>query len=360
MVRYFFLFSFILLNFSCQKKASEHKVSGTDHLKNIRPITKNIEGWPRWDNAEAYFSSDGKKLIFQATRDGRGCDQIYIMNIDGSDVHMVSTGKGRTTCSYFFPGDRNILYASTHLISPDCPPVPKSSQGYTWPLYSYDIFTAHSDGSNLIRLTSSGGYDAEATVSPLGDKIVFTSNRDGDLELYTMNPDGSDQRRLTFSEGYDGGAFFSPDGKRIVFRARYPTTDEERKDYQGLLAQNLTRLGQLDIYICDADGSNKVRVTHLGDKGVTSWSPFMHPDGKRIAFVSNMDDYDKTVPGDYGYNFELYIINMDGTGLERLTVNDHFDAFPMFSPDGKHLVWCGNYNPDRPRDTDVMMADWVD
>jgi len=213
---------------------------------------------------------------------------------------------------------------------------------------------------NLTQLTKTAGYDAEATVSPKGDKMVFTSIRDGDLEIYTMNLDGTEVKQITNAKGYDGGAFFSVDGKKLVFRSRYPTTDDEMREYESLLKDNLTKPSKLDIYYCNADGSNKVRLTHWGDKGITSWAPFFHPDGKRVIFASNKDDFNLTVPDSYGYNFELYIINIDGTDLERITFNEFFDGFPMFSFDGEKLIWCGNYEPERPRDTDILIANWSD
>src|SRR6185436_4881216 len=170
---------------------SSASVSGVDdklrlpeekHLRNVRQLSFGGE------NAEAYFSADGKKLIFQSTRDGLGCDQIYEMNIDGSGVRMLSTGKGRTTCSYVFRNGKRILYSSTHLASPDCPPKPDFSKGYVWAIYpGFDIFTAAPDGSDLKPITKAPGYDAEATISPNGKRIVFTSMRDGDLDIYTMD-----------------------------------------------------------------------------------------------------------------------------------------------------------------------------
>jgi TolB protein len=312
------------------------------HLRNIKQLTFAGE------NAEAYFSADGSRLIFQSTRDGRQCDQIYTMNIDGSNVKMISTGQGRTTCSYFFPHGERILYSSTHLAGKECPPRPDFSQGYVWAVYpSFDIFTARPDGSDLKRLTNSPGYDAETTISKDG-KLVFTSMRDGDLDIYTMDANGKHVRRLTNELGYDGGPFWSYDGKQIVYRANHPQTEKEKSDYLGLLKQNLIRPTTLEIWVMNADGSNKQQVTH---NGKASFAPYFFPDGKRIIFASNMAD-------PKGRDFDLYMINADGSGLERITYNDTFDGFPMFSPDGKKLVFASNRNAKTRGDTNVFIADW--
>src|SRR6267142_6761186 len=260
------------------------------HLRNVRQLTFSGE------NAEAYFSSDGKKLIFQSTRDGRDCDQIYTMNIDGSDVHLVSTGDGRTTCSYFFPKDKRILYSSTHLGAKQCPPRPDFSKGYVWAVYpSFDIFTARPDGSHLKRLTKTPGYDAESTITRDGKEIVFTSMRDGDLDVYTMAADGTHVKRLTTELGYDGGPFWSYDGKQIVYRAYHPQTEKEKTDYLALLKNNLIRPTTLEIWVMNADGSNKRQVTH---NGKANFGPYFFPDGKRVIFASNMND-------PKGRNFDL-------------------------------------------------------
>ena len=315
------------------------------HLRNLKQLTFGGE------NAEAYFSSDGKQLIFQSTRDGRGCDQIYTMNVDGSNVKMISSGEGRTTCSYFGPGQKRVLYSSTHLGSKQCPPKPDFSRGYVWAVYhSFDIFTAKPDGSDLKRLTNTPGYDAEATITLDGKKIVFTSMREGDLDIYSMDADGKNVRQLTDEQGYDGGPFWSYDGKQIVYRAHHPKTGSEQGDYLGLLQQNLIRPTILEIWVMNADGSNKRQVT---SNGKANFGPYFFPDGKRIIFSSNMDD-------PRGRNFDLYKINTDGTGLERLTFYEAFDGFPMFSPDGKKLVFASNRNAKTQGETNVFIADWVE
>jgi TolB protein len=314
------------------------------HLRNLRQLTFGGQ------NAEAYFSSDGKKLIFQSTRDGHECDQIYTMNIDGSDVKMVSTGDGRTTCSYFFPGDKRILYSSTHLDAKQCPPRPDFSGGYVWAVYdTFDIFTAKPDGSDLKQLTDIRGYDAETTISRNG-KLAFTSKRSGDLDIYTMDADGRNVKRLTYELGYDGGPFWSYDGKQIVYRAYHPQTEKEKADYLALLKQNLIRPTTLEIWVMNADGSNKRQVTHLN---AASFAPYFFPDGKRIIFASNVAD-------PKGRDFDLYKISVDGTGLERITYNPTFDGFPMFSPDGKKLVFASNRNGKVEHETNIFIADWVE
>lgn len=320
-------------------------------LKNVRQLTFGGQ------NAEAYWSFDGKKLIFQSMRAKMRADQMFVMNADGSNVRMVSTGKGRTTCGFFLPGDREIIFSSTHAYSPDPPPEPDRSQGYVWPIFPYyAIYRAHTDGSNLRPLFPKKvgpgmltAYNAEATVSPDGKRIVFTSTMDGDLELYTMNLDGSDLKRITHMLGYDGGAFFSPDGKKIVWRANHPQTEEEKADYLRLLKQNLVRPTKMELWIANADGSNARQITH---NGAANFAPTFTPDGKRILFASNMGDPRRR-------KFELYLIGTDGTGLERVTYGEEFDAFPMFSPDGKKLAWASNRNGKVPRETNIFVADWV-
>ncbi|NOZ93519.1 MAG: hypothetical protein GXP47_02115 [Acidobacteria bacterium] len=303
------------------------------------------------ENAEAYFSFDGKRLIFQSTRPPFHCDQIFSMGIDGSDLKLVSAGKGRTTCAYYYPDGRHVLYSSTHLAGDACPPPPDHSQGYVWALYpSYDIFRADADGKNLVRLTDTPGYDAEATISPRGDRMVFTSMRDGDLDIYTMNLDGTDVRRLTDALGYDGGPFFSPDGSKIVYRAYHPTSKEEIDDYTSLLRRNLIRPTTLEIWVMNADGSDKRQITHLN---AASFAPFFHPSGKKIIFSSNHGD-------PRGREFDLWMVNLDGTGLERITYSKGFDGFPMWAPDGKTFVFCSNRHDSAPHETNVFVTTWKD
>ncbi len=322
-------------------------VSGEKYLRNIKQLTFSGE------NAEAYFSSDGKQLIFQSKRDGRGCDQIYTMNVDGSNVRMVSTGKGRTTCAYFYKSRKRIVYGSTHLGDKKCPPDPDFSKGYVWAIYpDYDIFRAKRNGKGVKRLTKTPGYDAEATVSPDGKTIVFTSMRDGDLDIYTMDRKGRNVKRLTTALGYDGGPFFSPDGKQIVYRSYHPKTEKEIARYKDRLKHNLIEPNNFEVWVMNADGSNKRQVTKLG---AASFAPYFHPSGKKIIFSSNHFAKDTRKR-----NFDLLMINTDGTGLERITTYESFDGFPMFSPDGKKLVFASNRNAAKSGDTNVFIADWVE
>jgi Tol biopolymer transport system component len=317
--------------------------SGEVHLRNIRQLTFGGQ------NAEAYFSSDGAKIVFQSTRDDHPCDQEYVMNADGSDVHRVSNGLGRTTCGYFFDHDRKVLFSSTHLAGADCPKPPDYSHGYVWALDDYDIFTANVDGTDLRRLTRTPGYDAEAVVSPDGRSIVFTSMRHGDLDIYTMRIDGSQVRQLTRTLGYDGGPWWSHDGKKIVYRAFHPGTPEEQAEYRRLLRQNVVRPLEMELWVMNADGSDQHQITHLGG---ANFAPYFTPDDRRIIFASN-----HTNPR--GRNFDLYLVNLDGSGLEQVTTYPDFDSFPMFSPDGARLVWASNRHGTTPHETNIFIADWV-
>ena len=317
--------------------------SGERHLATIRQLTDGGE------NAEAYFSADGRRLIFQATRDGRTCDQQYVMNADGTGVRRVSTGTGKTTCGYFVAGDRRIIYASTHAVDTACPPRPDPSQGYVWRLDPFDLYVANADGGGLRRLTSFGVYTAEATAAPDGETIVFTSLKDGDLDLYTMKIDGSGLRRLTTGVGYDGGAFFSADGRQIVWRAWHPVDSAGLAAYRSLLDQRLVRPGRMELWVMNADGTNQRRITSLGG---ANWAPFFTPDGRRIIFSSNHHI------GARSGNFDLFVIGVDGTGLEQITTDPAFDGFPQFSPDGTRLVWASNRHARHPRETNIFVADW--
>jgi Tol biopolymer transport system component len=314
-------------------------------LSGLRQLT--FEG----QNAEAYWSPDDRWIVFQATPDSLSCDQIFLMRPDGSDVRMISTGRGVTTCSYFlYPGTERILYSSTHLAGPECPPRPDHSRGYVWRVDpGYDVFVAQRDGSELRRLTDTPGYDAEATMSRDGSRIVFTSVRDGDLELYVMDPDGGNVRRLTDTPGYDGGAFFSYDGTKIVYRAHHPTSPKELADDRALLAESLVRPSRMEIWVMEADGSGKRQLT---DNGAANFAPYFFPDGERVIFASNMHD-------PRGRNFDLYTIRLDGTDLTRVTFHPDFDAFPMFSADGTKLLWASNRNAAEPGDTNIFLADWA-
>ena len=322
--------------------ASAPETAKEVHLSNVKQLTFGGE------NAEAYFSFDGQELSFQSMRDGGQCDQIYTMRIDGTNVRRISSGEGRTTCAYFTPDKQHVVYASTYLGGKACPPRPDFSRGYVWPVTaSYDIFRANADGTGITRLTSTPGYDAEATIGPDG-RIVFTSVRDGDMEIYSMNADGGDVKRLTNRVGPDGGPFFSRDGKQIVFRGRTLTPGPELDDYKALLRDGLWRPTSLEIFVMNADGSNLRQVTSLG---AASFAPFFSPDGRKVIFSSNHHN-------PRGRDFELWLVNVDGTGLERVTWNASFDGFPMFSPDGTKLVFASNRFQKVSGETNVFIADW--
>ncbi|HXK12722.1 MAG TPA: hypothetical protein VMT70_24010 [Vicinamibacteria bacterium] len=318
-----------------------------NHFRNLRQLTRGGE------NAEGYWAPDGRRIVFQR-RDpehGLACDQEFVLDVETGESRRVSDGRGRTTCGYFSDDGRRVLYATTGLAAAACPPSPDMSKGYVWPMYeAYDIVSQALDGSGFRRLTDTPGYDAEATLSPDGKTIVFTSVRDGDLEIYTMAIDGSNVRRLTHEPGYDGGPFFSHDGKRIVYRRDAHPDDASLTRYRELLAQHLYRPGALEIWVMDADGGHKRQVTRLG---AASFAPYFHPDDRRIIFASNH-------PDPRGRNFDLFLVNDDGTGLERITTEPTFDGFPMFSPDGRRLVFASNRGGSVPGETNLFLVDWVE
>ena len=314
------------------------------HLRHVRQLTSG------GTNAEAYFSFDGRRLVFQATQGGFRCDQIFTMDVAGSEPKLVSTGRGRTTCGYFLPDNRHIVYASTHLSGADCPPRPDYSRGYVWPVYpTYQIFRATLDGRIVEPLTNSASYDAEATVSPDGRKMVFTSSRDGDLELYAMDLATRKIKRLTREVGYDGGAFYSPDSRWIVYRANHPSSTQEMARYRELLARNLVEPMQMELFVMRADGSERRQITRLGK---ANFAPYWLPDGKRIIFSSNFGSASPR-------QFELYVVDLEGGTPERITFTGGFNSFPMFSPDGKKLVFSSNRNAAQPREINVFIADWT-
>lgn len=304
------------------------------------------------ENAEAYFSRDGRRLVFQSNREPYGCDQIYTLPVGGGEAALISTGKGRTTCAYFAGADdRYIIYATTALADAACPPPPDQSQGYVWAIYpDYDIVRLDTQTQELVRLTTTPGYDAEATLSPDGNTILFTSVRDGDLDLYTMDLDGKNVRRLTTTPGYDGGAFFSADGKKIVYRGHHPTEAAPLAAYRDLLAKGLVRPSLMEIWVMDADGQNQRQVTNLG---CASFAPFFHPSGEKIIFSSN-------APSPRGREFDLWLVNVDGTGLEQVTFTPEFDGFPMWAPDGKTFVFCSNRHNGKAGETNIFVTEWRD
>lgn len=358
-----YLFSLVVILASCgnqtklttvaQQAADTLRYPDEVHLKNIQQLTFG------GDNAEAYWSYDSKYLVFQRTNPNAGipCDQIFMGKVptkkgEKFEPKMISSGKGRTTCPYFTKDGKHIIYASTHLGSADCPPVPDRSKygnKYIWPLYeSFDIFMADLDGKIVKQLTNAKGYDAEATLSPDGEQMIYTSDKDGDIDLYIMNLKTGAEKRITNTLGYDGGAWFSPDGKKIIWRASRPKTDAEIKEYKDLLAENLVAPTNMEVFIANADGSNVRQVTNFGQ---ANWAPSYFPDSKRIIFASNQE-YKR------GFPFNLYSINEDGTNLQKVSHEKIFDAFPMFSPNGKKLVFCSNRNNGGTHDTNIFVADW--
>jgi len=348
------VFLFVAM-FNASAQLAELAYPGENHLKNIRQLTFG------GDNAEAYWSFDGRMVSFQSNNKAWGvqCDQIFFTPVDGltnlkeEKPKMVSTGKGRTTCAYFMPGDKRILFGSTHLGGDACPAEPERTAGgkYLWPIYdTYDIFVSDLNGKVLKQLTKTPGYDAEATLSPDGKWIVFTSTRHGDLDLFIMDVRGKRVRQITKEIGYDGGAFFSPDGKKLVFRASRPKSEEAKKEYLDNLKKGLVAPTEMEIFTCNIDGSDLKQITNLGK---ANWAPFYHPSGKKIIFSSNHK-------GARGFEFNLFMINEDGSGLQQITYDKVFDSFPMFSPDGTKIIFSSNRNNNGTRDTNLFVADWVD
>jgi len=347
-----FLVAFVQINLQGQDSL---RYAEESHFQNIRQLTFG------GDNAEAYWSYDGKSLVFQRTslKDGIPCDQIFIGRVPENptapfEFKLVSTGKGRTTCAFFTKDNQHIIYASTHLASSDCPPVPdraKYGNKYIWPLYrGYDIFKADLNGKIIKQLTNSPFYDAEATLSPDGKKMIYTSTKDGDIELYIMELKSGKEKRITNELGYDGGAWFSPDGKKIIWRASRPKTEAAINEYKELLAQDLVAPTNMEVWVANVDGSDAKQVTNFGQ---ANWAPTFMPDSKRIIFASN-HEYKR------GFPFNLYTINGDGSNLQKVSRDKGFDAFPMFSPDGKRIVFASNRNNGGTRDTNVFIADWVE
>jgi len=349
---FMFLIGFVQINLPGQDSL---RYAEESHFQNIRQLTFG------GDNAEAYWSYDGKSLVFQRTslKDGIPCDQIFIGRVPENpaapfEFNLVSTGKGRTTCAFFTKDNQHIIYASTHLASSDCPPVPdraKYGNKYIWPLYrGYDIFKADLNGKIIKQLTNSPFYDAEATLSPDGKKMIYTSTKDGDIELYILELKSGKEKRITNELGYDGGAWFSPDGKKIIWRASRPKTEAAINEYKELLAQDLVAPTNMEVWVANVDGSDAKQVTNFGQ---ANWAPTFMPDSKRIIFASN-HEYKR------GFPFNLYTINGDGSNLQKVSRDKGFDAFPMFSPDGKRIVFASNRNNGGTRDTNVFIADWVE
>lgn len=304
-------------------------------IKNVRQLTNEAMGLSK--AGEAYFSADGKRICFQAFPKGKDDYQIYVMNLDGSGLKMVSTGQGATTCAYFHPTGRTLLFASNHLdqrpaVMPEAirKKIEASGQSrYTWPfppgmdMFEYDFST-----EKLRRLTNAEGYDAEGSYSPDGRLIVFTSMRDGDQEVYISDADGKNERRITRVKGYDGGPFFSPDGKRIVYRS----------DRDGN--------GKMQIFTNNLEGTAEKAIT---GKDVLHWCPFWHPSGKWLIFT-RADHRGRP-------NYDLYLLRDDGSRTLRVTTDTAFDGLPVFSPDGRQLMWTSKRGG--LEGAQVFLADFV-
>jgi TolB protein len=347
------LVAFVCFSFISYAQPDTLHYPDETHFKNIQQLTFG------GDNAEAYWSYDGKNIVFQRTavKEGVACDQIFIGKVpkpgEKFSYKMVSTGKGRTTCAFFTKDDRHIIYASTHEGADTCPPLvdrAKYGNRYIWPVYdSYNIYMAGLDGKIIKKLTNTKGYDAEATLSPDGEKMLFTSTRNGDLDLYVMDLKSGKTDQITNTLGYDGGAWFSRDGKKIVWRASRPKTEEEIKEYKDLLKEGLVAPTKMEVFIADADGSNAKQITNLGQ---ANWAPNFMPGG-RIIFCSN-HEYKR------GFPFNMYTMDADGSNIEKISRDKGFDAFPMFSPDGKKIIFSSNRNNGGTRDTNVFIADWAE
>lgn len=322
------------------------------HLKNVRQLTFG------GNNAEAYFSRNDKYISFQSDNKqwGLECDQIFYLDVKKDTKtkkpKLISTGLGRTTCSFFMPNGKSVVYASTHEAGGHaCPMPPDMGKKYLWAVYeTFDIYVADLKGKIKKQLTNTPGYDAEATISPDGKSIVFTSTRNGDLDLYIMDIDGKKVRQITHELGYDGGAFFSPDSKKLVFRASRFSNEAEKEEYKENLKKNLVAPTNMEIFTCNVDGSDLKQITNLGK---ANWAPYFTPKGDKIIFASNHHSQ-------RGYDFQLYMINTDGTNLQKITTESNFNAFPMFSYDGKKLIFSSNRDNGGTRDTNLFIADWVD
>ncbi len=313
------------------------------YMNNFKQLTSGGQ------NAESYWSPDGKRLIFQSTREPHACDQIYIMNADGSNQRMVSTGKGVTTCAYFLKDNKHFIYASTHEAGPACPPRPDRTRGYVWAIYAgFDLYLAKDDGAIVKKLTDTPGYDAEGTVNWKTGRIVYTSTSTGDIELWSMKSDGSDKQQLTKTTGYDGGAFYDRTGKQLLWRANHPKDEAATKRYQDLLKDNLTAPMKMEVFLAKKDGSDARQITNFG---CASFAPTFTPDGKKIIFASNKHECDSR-------KFELYMMNPDGSGLEQVTSFGGFTSFPEFSPDGKKLAFTSSLNAKAPYEFNIFVVDW--
>jgi TolB protein len=312
-------------------------------LANLRLVT---EGLPR--AGEGYFSPDGQSIIYQAFPIGYPFYQIYLQKLDEKTPRLISTGRGRTTCSYFSPDGKSLLFASSHT-DPQIDETEKkaraeAAQGgrrrYQWDFDPHmDLYTVNLDGTGMKRLTDTPGYDAEGSYSADGKQIVFTSSRDGDPDLYIMNADGSGVRQLTNSKGYDGGPFFSPDQKWVIFRS-----DRDKEH-------------MLQLFAISVDGKTEIQLTKNLDQ--VNWCPYFHPSGKYLMWAGA--DYSK---GPATAKFHLFTMELTypdgvlkGGEITQITDSDVTDILPVFSPDGKKLMWTSTRSVDKS--SQLWIADWL-
>lgn len=305
-------------------------------LSNVRQLTNQDMGITK--GGEAYFSPDMKRIIFQAWPKGESAYQMYTLELlpDGTarrdSLKMVSPGGGACTCGYFRPDGKGILYGSTYL-NPDMPNpysagYKRETGRYRWDMPGgMDIFEAALDGSRLRRLTNIQGYDAECAYDSTGRFIVFSSDRDGDPDIYVMNADGTGVRQVTDAPGYDGGPFFSPDGTRIAFRS-----DRHENNY-------------LQLFVINVDGTGERQVTRHGP--IVNWAPFWHPAGRSVVFATSVHGH---------RNYEVYMMNVDTGKIQRVTYSPRFDGLPVFSPDGKKMMWTTQRGPSGM--SQVFLADF--
>jgi len=322
------------------------------HLRNIRQLTFGGQ------NAEAYWSKDGKWITWQSKQSGFPDEQIFVMRADGSGKTLMSTGLGRCTCSYFSPDKSWIYFSSTHERNKGPQAPVDMSQGYVWrvnpdfALYRQKLGPVPNSKARMMPMpvVKKPGYVAETTIDPKGRFMTFTGDWEGDIDIYRSDLEGGHLKRLTTTKGYDGGPFVSWDGKYIVYRRGAFANKEEEQKFDELHAKHLVMPLKMDLWIMDSDGKHKRQLTHLAG---ASFAPFMLPGDKRIIFSSNYEN-------PTGPDFDLYMINVDGTNMKRITYAPGFDSFPMFTRDGKHLVWASNRHGSVPHETNVFVADWAD
>jgi Tol biopolymer transport system component len=346
----FIISSIILLLNSCgvidePKQRNVRKAQlyyGEDHLTKVTQLTFTGE------NTQASFSPDNKNIIFQSTRNRLRCDAIFRMHSDGSDISQISSGKGIASSAVISPDNNSIIYSSTQKVDYQCPSKPEYSKAYSWLLYSsYDLFKDELTGGSDERIIKSSSYDGGAVYSPKGDKIIFSSGRTGDLELYIANSDGNNVKQLTNIDGYDGDAVFSRDGKYIVWRASRPKGNDLH-DYRYQLSQGIIKEGKFEIFMMKLAGGKPIQLTN---NGATNFSPSFDPNSNNIIFSSNMSQKD-------GRNYDIYTLNLKTRKLERITYYSGFDGYPVFSSDGKKLLFTSSRNFRYKAEKNIFIVNW--